>query len=199
EKKTTAYHEAGHVLVGKLIPGSDPIHKVTIIPRGLALGVTHFLPVDEKHNLSKDYLETKMVHLLGGRVAEKLIFNQLTTGAGNDLEQATGLARKMVCNWGMSDKIGPLTFGKKDEHIFLGKELSKPRDYSEQTAMDIDSEIKKIVVKGQTKAEKLLSENLDKLHMLAEALLERECLTGEQIDDILRENDQTEAISEEKD
>ncbi|MCD6161080.1 MAG: ATP-dependent zinc metalloprotease FtsH [candidate division Zixibacteria bacterium] len=199
EKKTTAYHEAGHVLVGKLIPGSDPIHKVTIIPRGLALGVTHYLPVDEKHNLSKEYLEIKMVHLLGGRVAERLIFGQLTTGAGNDLEQATGLARKMVCNWGMSDKIGPLTFGKKEEHIFLGKELSKPRDYSEQTAMDIDSEIKKIVLKAQAKAEKLLSGNTDKLHILAEALLERECLTGEEIDDVLKENDQTETISEEKD
>ena len=128
-----------------------------------------------------------------------MIFNQLTTGAGNDLEQATGLARKMVCNWGMSDLIGPLTFGKKDEHIFLGKELSKSRDYSEKTAVDIDSEITKIVIKAQAKAKKLLSENVNKLHLIAEALLEKECLTGEQIDDILRENDQTEAISEEKD
>ncbi|MCP4582672.1 MAG: ATP-dependent metallopeptidase FtsH/Yme1/Tma family protein [candidate division Zixibacteria bacterium] len=199
EKKTTAYHEAGHALVGKLIPGSDPIHKVTIIPRGMALGVTHYLPVDEKHNLSKDYLEIKLVHLLGGRVAELLIFDQLTTGAGNDLEQATNLARKMVCNWGMSDKIGPLTFGKKQEHIFLGKEISQARDYSEQTALEIDSEIKKIVVKSLEKAEELLSRNTDKLHVVAQALLEKECLTGEQIDDILEEFDQAEKVTEEKD
>jgi len=139
------------------------------------------------------------VHLLGGRVAELLIFNQLTTGAGNDLEQATNLARKMVCNWGMSDKIGPLTFGKKQEHIFLGKEISQARDYSEQTALEIDSEIKKLVVKSQTKAEELLSKNTGKLHVLAQALLEKECLTGEQIDEILKEFDQAETIAEEKD
>jgi cell division protease FtsH len=199
EKKITAYHEAGHALVGKLIPGSDPIHKVTIIPRGMALGVTHYLPVDEKHNLSKDYLEIKLVHLLGGRVAEKLIFNQLTTGAGNDLVQATNLARKMVCNWGMSDKLGPVTFGKKEEHIFLGKEIAQPRDYSEQTAIDIDSEVKQIVLKSQRRAEQLLSENTDKLHILAKALLERECLTGEQIEELLKESDQPEKVTEEKD
>jgi cell division protease FtsH len=199
EKKTTAYHEAGHALVGKLIPGSDPIHKVTIIPRGMALGVTHYLPVDEKHNLSKQYLEVKMVHLMGGRVAEQLVFNELTTGAGNDLEQATNLARRMVCNWGMSEKIGPLTFGKKDEHIFLGKEISHPRDYSEQTAIDIDNEIKKIVINAQQRAEKLLEGNIDKLHILARALLEKECLTGEQIDELLEEPDQTEEVIEEKD
>jgi cell division protease FtsH len=199
EKKVTAYHEAGHALVGKLIPGSDPIHKVTIIPRGMALGVTHYLPVDEKHNLSKDYLDIKMVHLLGGRVAEKLVFNELTTGAGNDLDQATKLARRMVCNWGMSEKIGPLTFGKKDEHIFLGREISQPRDYSEQTAVDIDNEIKRIVINAQDKAEKVLSENLDKLHKLAAALLEKESLTGEQIDEILKESDETEKVIEEKD
>ena len=199
EKKITAYHEAGHALVGKLIPGSDPIHKVTIIPRGMALGVTHYLPVDEKHNLSKDYLEIKLVHLLGGRVAEKLIFNQLTTGAGNDLVQATNLARKMVCNWGMSDKLGPVTFGKKEEHIFLGREIAQQRDYSEQTAIDIDSEVKQIVLKSQQKAEKLLSENTDKLHILAKALLERECLTGEQIEELVKESDQPETVTEEKD
>jgi len=199
EKKITAFHEAGHALVGKLIPGSDPIHKVTIIPRGMALGVTHYLPVDEKHNHSKEYLEIKLVHLLGGRVAEELIFNQMTTGAGNDLEQATTLARKMVCNWGMSEKIGPLTFGKKDEHIFLGKEMAKPRDYSEQTAMDIDNEVKKIVVGAQDRAKGLLSKSIDKLNLLAEALLEQEILTGEQIDEILKGTDETEAITEEKD
>ena len=199
EKKITAYHEAGHALVGKLIPGSDPIHKVTIIPRGMALGVTHYLPVDEKHNLSKDYLDIKLVHLMGGRVAEDLVFDQLTTGAGNDLEQATNLARKMVCNWGMSEKIGPLTFGKKEEHIFLGKEISQPRDYSEQTAIDIDDEIKKIVIAAQDKARDLLAENIDKLHKLANALLEKECLTGDEIDDVLKKLDETEAVTEEKD
>jgi len=199
EKKITAFHEAGHALVGKLIPGSDPIHKVTIIPRGMALGVTHYLPVDEKHTLSKDYLEIKLVHLMGGRVAEGIVFDQLTTGAGNDLEQATNLARKMVCNWGMSDKIGPLTFGKKEEHIFLGKEISHPRDYSEQTAEDIDAEIKKIVVAAQERAHSLLAGNIDKLHKLAQALLEKECLTGDEIDDVLKKLDETEAVTEEKD
>ncbi len=199
EKKITAYHEAGHALVGKLIKNSDPIHKVTIIPRGMALGVTHYLPVDERHNLSKEYLETKLVHLMGGRVAETLVFNELTTGAGNDLERATGLARKMVCNWGMSEKLGPLTFGKKEEHIFLGKEISQQRDFSEQTALDIDSEIKKIVIAAQKQAEELLSGNLDKLHTLAQALLEQEMLTGNQIDEILKENEETEKITEEKD
>jgi cell division protease FtsH len=199
EKKVTAYHEAGHALVGKLIPGSDPIHKVTIIPRGMALGVTHYLPIDEKHNLSKEYLDIKLVHLMGGRVAEELVFNQLTTGAGNDLDQATNLARKMVCNWGMSEKIGPLTFGKKDEHIFLGKEMARPRDYSEQTAIDIDNEIRKIVIAAQDRARKVLSENVDKLHILANALLEKEVLTGDQINEIMEEKDQAEAVEEEKD
>lgn len=199
EKKVTAYHEAGHALVGKLIPGSDPIHKVTIIPRGLAMGVTHYLPVDEKHNLSKDYLDIKLVHLMGGRVAEQLVFNELTTGAGNDLEQATKLARRMVCNWGMSEKLGPLTFGKKEEHIFLGKELSQPRDYSEQTAVDIDSEIKKIVITAHQRAEKILSKNIGDLHKLAQALLEKEILTGDEINEILKETDQAEKVTEEKD
>ena len=199
EKKITAYHEAGHALVGKLIPGSDPIHKVTIIPRGMALGVTHYLPVDEKHNLSKDYLETKLVHLMGGRVAEMLVFNELTTGAGNDLDQATKLARRMVCNWGMSEKLGPLTFGKKEEHIFLGKEISQPRDYSEQTALDIDNEIRIIVISAQQRAEKILSKNISDLHKLAQALLDKEILTGDEIDEILKETDQAETVTEEKD
>lgn len=199
EKKITAYHEAGHALVGKLNKNSDPIHKVTIIPRGMALGVTHFLPVDERHNLSKEYLEAKLVELMGGRVAETLVFDEMTTGAGNDLERATGLARKMVCNWGMSEKLGPLTFGKKDEHIFLGKEISQQRDFSEQTSVDIDGEIKKIVLAAQKKAEELLSANIEKLHLLAQALLEQEMLTGEQIDEILRETEETETVTEEKD
>ena len=196
EKKITAYHEAGHTLLGKLIPGSDPVYKVTIIPRGIALGLTHYLPIDERHTWSKDYLTTKLVQLLGGRVAEMLIFDQLTTGAGNDLEHVTNLARKMVCNWGMSEKIGPLTFGKKEEHIFLGKELSSAKDYSEQTSQDIDAEIKKIVLQAQERARQLLGENLEKLHLLAKELLEKESLDGEQIDKILKGSGTAEKISE---
>ncbi|HDH57113.1 MAG TPA: ATP-dependent zinc metalloprotease FtsH, partial [Bacteroidetes bacterium] len=145
EKRTTAYHEAGHVLVSKLVPGADPVHKVTIIPRGRALGLTSYLPIDEKHNYSKEYLQAILTHLLGGRAAELIVFDQLTTGAGNDIERATEIARKMVCEWGMSDRLGPLTFGKKEEEIFLGREIAKHRDYSEQTAIEIDAEVRRIV------------------------------------------------------
>ncbi len=186
EKKLTAYHESGHALVAKLIPGSDPVHKMTIIPRGLAIGLTHYLPVDEKHTYSKEYLDTKLVHLLGGRVAEKLVFGQLSTGAGNDIERATQLARKMVCEWGMSERLGPLTFGKKEEQIFLGREITQHRDYSEETAQEIDQEVKAIVENAEKKAEELLKDNTDKLHFLAKALLEREILDGDQIDKILQ-------------
>jgi cell division protease FtsH len=186
EKKLIAYHESGHALIGKLVPGSDPVHKMTIIPRGMALGVTHYLPIDEKHTHSKKYLETKLLHLMGGRVAEKLIFGELTTGAGNDIERATELARKMVCEWGMSDRLGPLTFGKKEEQIFLGREIATHRDYSEETAQEIDEEVRRIVEESEKKATELLSTNLDKLHLLAGALLEKEILDGEQIDQILR-------------
>ncbi|MDP2959845.1 MAG: cell division protein FtsH, partial [candidate division Zixibacteria bacterium] len=186
EKKLTAYHESGHALVAKLIPGSDPVHKVTIIPRGLSLGLTHYLPIDEKHTHSRGYLETKLVHLLGGREAEKLVFNELTTGAGNDIERATELARKMVCEWGMSEKLGPVTFGKKEEEIFLGREIAKHRDYSERTAQDIDEEVRRIVDQAEKKAYKLLSMNMDKLHLLAKALLEKEILDGEEIERIFK-------------
>ena len=185
EKKSTAFHESGHVLMAKLIPGSDPVHKVTIIPRGRALGLTSYLPIDERHNYSKQYLETFLCHLLGGRVAEKLVMDELTTGAGNDIERATDLARKMVCEWGMSEKLGPVTFGKKEEEIFLGREIAQHRDYSEQTAQEIDREVRNIIAKAEKKVEHLLSENLDKLHRLAEALLEREILDGEEIDLLL--------------
>jgi cell division protease FtsH len=185
EKRTTAYHEAGHVLVSKLVPGADPVHKVTIIPRGRALGLTHFLPIDEKHNYSRDYLQAILTHLLGGRAAEMLIFNQLTTGAGNDIERATEIARKMVCEWGMSEKLGPLTFGKKEEEIFLGREIAKHRDYSEKTAIEIDNEVRRIVMEAANRAETILRENSDKLVRLAEALLEREILDGEEIDALL--------------
>jgi cell division protease FtsH len=186
EKKSTAYHESGHVLVAKLIPGSDPVYKVTIIPRGRALGVTSYLPIDERHNYSRTYLETLLCHLMGGRVAEKLVMNQLTTGAGNDLERATELARKMVCEWGMSDILGPVTFGKKDEEIFLGREIATHRDFSEKTAEDIDQEIRSIITQTEKRVEELLSQNLDKLHRLAKVLLEKEILDGEEIDLILK-------------
>ncbi|GAB4337010.1 MAG: ATP-dependent zinc metalloprotease FtsH [Calditrichia bacterium] len=185
EKRSTAYHESGHVLIAKLIPGSDPVHKVTIIPRGRALGLTSYLPIDERHNYSKEYCETMLCHLLGGRVAEKLVMNQLTTGAGNDIERATELARKMVCEWGMSEKLGPITFGKKDEEIFLGREIARHKDYSEKTAQEIDTEIRRIITSSEERVEKLLRENMDKLHRLAEALLEHEILDGQEIDLIL--------------
>ncbi len=186
EKKTTAYHESGHVLVARMIPEADPVHKVTIIPRGRALGVTTYLPMDEKHTYSKEYLEAMIAYAMGGRAAEKLVFNELTTGAGNDIERSTQIARKMVCEWGMSDKLGPLTFGKKEEEIFLGREISQHRDYSEQTAMLIDEEVKKIVNTAMDRAEKILKDKMDTLHRLSAALLEREILDGEEIDKIIR-------------
>ena len=186
EKKLTAYHEAGHTLVSKLIPNMDPIHKVTIIPRGRALGLTQALPIDEKHNYSKTYCENQLAFMLGGRAAEKIVFNELSTGAGNDIERATALARKMVCEWGMSDALGPLTFGKKDEEIFLGREFGMHRDFSEATSEVIDREIRGIVEKAHERAEKLLRERLDNLHALATALLERECLDGDEVDRLMR-------------
>jgi cell division protease FtsH len=186
EKKTTAYHESGHVLVSRLLPDTDPVHKVTIIPRGRALGVTSYLPIDEKHNYSKSYLSSMLAQLLGGRAAEKLVLDQFTTGAGNDIERATDIARKMVCEWGMSDTLGPVTFGKKEEEIFLGREIAQHRDYSETTAQDIDKEVRRIITDAQNKAEKLLSENIDTLHRLSEALLDYEILDGEQIDKVMK-------------
>jgi cell division protease FtsH len=185
EKETTAYHEAGHALVARLIPGTDPVHKVTIVPRGRALGLTHYLPEDERHTYSREYLEGRMAFMMGGRVAEQLVFDQLTTGAGNDLERATDLARRMVCEWGMSDKMGPLTFGKKQEEIFLGREISQHRDYSEQTAQLIDGEVKRIVMEAEEKATRLLSANLDKLKRIARALREREILDGHEVDQLI--------------
>ena len=186
EKRSTAYHEAGHVLVSKLIPGSDPVHKVTIIPRGRALGLTSFLPIDEKHNYTKSYCDSLMTHLLGGRTAELLVLKELSTGAGNDIERATELARKMVCEWGMSEKLGPVTFGKKSEEIFLGREIAQHRDYSESTAILIDQEVKRMVQEASDRAMALLKEKKDTLHRLAEALLEREILDGEEIDRIIQ-------------
>ena len=186
EKRNTAYHESGHVLVSKFIPGSDPVHKVTIIPRGRALGVTSFLPIDEKHNYTKKYCESVMTHLLGGRAAELIVLDQLTTGAGNDIERATELARKMVCEWGMSDKLGPITFGKKSEEIFLGREIAQHRDYSEQTAILIDREIRDYVEKAARKAEKIIRDHESALHALADALLEREILDAEEVELVIQ-------------
>jgi len=185
EKKATAYHESGHALVAKLLPDTDPIHKVTIIPRGRALGLTQQLPIDEKHTYPKDYLLNNICILMGGRAAEELVLNTKTTGAGNDIERATEIARKMVCDYGMSDKLGPLTFGKKEEQIFLGREISQHRDYSEETARMIDQEVRDIVSKAYNKTHKLIEDNLDKLHAMANALLEKETLEGRDIDNIM--------------
>jgi cell division protease FtsH len=185
EKKVTAYHEAGHTLVGKKTPGSDPIHKVTIVPRGRALGVTHFLPIDERHTYSKEYCEGILARMLGGRGAEEVVFGEITTGAGNDIEQATNLARKMVCEWGMSEILGPLTYGRKEEMVFLGKELAHERNYSEDTQNKIDAEIKRMVDDAHRKSLEILRSNQDTLHALAQALLEREILDAEEIDKII--------------
>ncbi len=185
ERRTTAYHEAGHTLVARLIPGTDPIHKVSIIPRGMSLGLTQQLPVDERHTYSKQYLMNNIAVLMGGRAAEELVLHQLTTGAGNDIERATEIARKMVCEWGMSEKLGPLNFGKRDEHIFLGKEMAQPREFSEETAREIDQEVKNIVNENYERARKLLGDNIETLHKLASTLLEKEVITGEEIDRII--------------
>jgi cell division protease FtsH len=185
EKKNTAYHEAGHTLVARLIPGTDPIHKVSIIPRGMALGLTQQLPIDERHTYSREYLLNNISVLMGGRAAEEIILDHMTTGAGNDIERATELARKMVCEWGMSDKLGPLTFGKKEEHIFLGKDMGQRKDFSEETAVEIDTEIKKIVVENYTRARKLLESHTGALHRLAKALLEKEVLDGPEIERLI--------------
>jgi cell division protease FtsH len=182
EKKNTAYHEAGHTLAAKLIPGTDPIHKVSIIPRGHALGLTQQLPIDEKHTYPREYLVNKITILMGGRAAEELVLKHMTTGAGNDIERATDLARKMVCNWGMSEKLGPVTFGKKEEQIFLGKEIATHKDYSENTAEEIDSEVKHIVTEAYNTAKKILADNIGILHNISEALLEYESLDSEDID-----------------
>jgi cell division protease FtsH len=187
EKRNTAYHEAGHALVAKLLPGADPIHKVTIIPRGMALGLTQQLPIDEKHTYNKEYLLNNLVILFGGRVAEELVLNHMTTGAGNDIEKATDLARRMVCEWGMSEKLGPMTFGKKEEEIFLGRDFTQKVDYSESTAIEIDAEVRRIIQDSYYKAKDLLKTNLRILHRVAESLLEKEVLDGSEIDAIVRE------------
>jgi len=186
ERKITAYHEAGHVLIAKLLPKADPVHKVTIIPRGMALGVTQQLPREDRYLITRSQALTSLTVLLGGRAAEELVFNEQSSGAGSDLERATDLARKMVCDWGMSEKLGPLTLGKKEEQIFLGKELAYHQNYSEKTAMEIDQEIRRIVSESYERAKTLLSENLDTLHRIAQALLERETLEEEDINRLIK-------------
>ena len=196
EKKNTAYHEAGHTLVAKLLPGSDPVHKVSIIPRGRALGVTMQLPIEDKHSYTKESLLDRIAVLMGGRAAEEIIFNTMTTGAGNDIERATDMARKMVCEWGMSDRMGPVSFGKKDEQIFLGREMAMQKNYSEATAVEIDSEIRRIVDENYARVKQMLTENVAVLHRISLALIEKENLTGLQVDEIMQA-DQSVAVPEE--
>ncbi len=200
EKEITAYHEAGHALVARLIPGTDPIHKVTIIPRGRALGLTMQLPIDEKHTHAKKYLLNTISILFGGRIAEKLVFDEITTGAGNDIERASNLARKMVCEWGMSDEMGPLSYGKKEEQIFLGREIAQHRDYSEDTARKIDDAVKTIIYEANDRVTQLLSDNMDILKTIAEELLEKETIMLEDMDRIITElrPDDTATDEEEK-
>jgi cell division protease FtsH len=181
EKRVTAIHEAGHALLTVMLPHADPIHKVTIIPRGMALGLTQQLPMDEKHNYSREYLEDQIAILLGGRIAEEITIGSITTGAGNDLERATDLARRMVCEWGMSDAMGPLTFGKKEEQIFLGREIAQHQDYSEDTALRIDQEVKRFVTDNYSRAQSLLSQHKQRLLDMADALLARETLDADQV------------------
>ena len=186
EKRMTAYHESGHVLVSKHTPNADPVHKVTIIPRGRALGLTHYLPIDEKHTYSRSYLLSMLAHLMGGRVAEEVVFGEITTGAGNDIERATDIARRMVCDWGMSELIGLRNLGRKEEEIFLGREIAQHRDFSEETAKLVDKEINRLLNEAHDQARDIVKENEPLLHRLAEQLLKREILEGHEIDLIFR-------------
>ncbi|MBA64655.1 MAG: cell division protein FtsH [Candidatus Marinimicrobia bacterium] len=195
EKEVTAYHEAGHALVAIKTKGADPVHKITIIPRGRALGVTMQLPMDEKHGYTKDFVEGRLAILMGGRSAEILIFNQMTTGAGNDIEQATQIARKMVAEWGMSDLLGPMTFGKKNEEVFLGREIQSHRDYSEVTARMIDEEISRIVRDSQRLADEILRKDIDILHRLAKELLKYETIDAKDLEIILKGEDLTRPLN----
>jgi len=202
EKNNTAHHEAGHALVAKLTPGTDPLHKVSIIPRGMALGITQQLPIDDRYTYSREYILNTLAVLLGGRAAEEIALGHMTTGAGNDLQRATDLARKMVCEWGMSDKLGPLTFGKREEQIFLGKEIMKHKDYSERTAEEIDEEVKAIIAERYAYSKNLLSKNKDILLRLAQSLRDKETLDSEEIEAIIQGDDgdmsKTEAENEAK-
>ena len=182
EKETTAYHEIGHALAGKLVPEGDQVHKVTIIPRGRALGVTSYLPNEEMHTMSRDQLTSRLIVLLAGRAAEKVVFNTLNTGASNDLQRATEIARRMVCEFGMSDVIGPVRYAGQNDNVFLGRELTQPRDHSEETARAIDSEVRRIIVDAEQRAEQIMRDNLGLLHTLSKALIEREILDAQELD-----------------
>jgi len=197
EKNMIAYHESGHALVAKYLPDADPVHKVTIIPRGMSLGVTHYLPVNERRTASQQKLETMLVYAMGGRVAEKVVFNMLSTGASNDLQKATDIAHKMVCRWGMSKRLGPLTYGRRQEQIFLGRDISQQRDFSEETARIIDEEVRAIVEKAEKTAIDILTKNRDNLDKLAAALLEKEVLDGSEIDAIVNGTDSDKVKKEE--
>ncbi|MGZ3668394.1 MAG: ATP-dependent zinc metalloprotease FtsH [Bdellovibrionota bacterium] len=186
EKKNTAYHESGHTIVGYLLPGVDPIHKVTIIPRGFALGLTQTLPNEDRLSYSKDRAENMISFAMGGRIAEELVFGQKTTGAGNDIERATDMARRMICEWGMSDRLGPVTFGKKEEHVFLGREMGHSREFSEATAQAIDLEVREIIEKNYRRAKEILNSNIDILYAMAQALIDHETLDKDQIDLLMK-------------
>ncbi len=187
EKRNTAYHESGHALVAKMLPGADPVHKVTIIPRGMALGLTQQLPMDERHSQDRQHLLNNVTILFGGRVAEELVLDNMTTGAGNDIERATEIAHRMVCEWGMSEKLGPMTFGKKEEQIFLGRDFTQAQDYSENTAVEIDREIRHIIQECYSKAKEILTTHIELLHRVSKELLDKEVLDGAEIDVIVKE------------
>jgi len=187
ERRNTAYHEAGHALVARLLPGTDPVHKVTIIPRGMALGLTQQVPLDDRHSYTREFLRNTLIIRFGGRAAEELVLGHVTTGAADDLEKATDWARKMVCEWGMSEKLGPMTFGKKEEQIFLGRDFTQLQDYSEHTAVEIDGEVRRIIQDCYQQAKDLLEQNIDVLHKITEVLLEKESLDGSEIDDLIRQ------------
>src|SRR5512142_1254660 len=193
EKKNTAYHESGHTIVAAILPSADPLHKVTIIPRGRALGLTQQLPTEDKYSYSKKYLDSMLAVLMGGRIAEEVFIGEITTGAGNDIERATGMARRMVCEWGMSD-LGPATFGKKEEAIFLGREFAQHQDYSEATAIEIDKEVRRILEKAYNTAKEIITNNKTALDRIARRLLERETLEGWEVNDILREETGTDCF-----
>jgi cell division protease FtsH len=186
ERRNTAYHESGHALVAMLLPGADPVHKVTIIPRGMALGVTQQLPLDDRYTYSRDYLMTRLAMMFGGRVAEELVFDHMTTGAGDDIEKATELARKMVCEWGMSRELGPMTFGRREEQVFLGRDIAHAKDYSEHTAVEIDREVRRIVDEAYQQARSLLTESTPLLHALADRLLEKEVVEGAEVAEMVK-------------
>jgi cell division protease FtsH len=186
ERRNTAYHEAGHALVAKLLPGADPVHKVSIIPRGMALGVTQQVPLDDRHSYTKEFILNSLTIRFGGRAAEELILGHITTGAADDIEKATDWARKMVCEWGMSDKLGPMTFGKKEEQIFLGRDFTQLQEYSEHTAEEIDTEVRRIIQESYQEAKDLLAANIDVVHKIAEVLLDKEVLDGAEIDEVIR-------------